>query len=137
LGADQIGGPAAAGEVGREFPELALDLQLERLPAGLRGADLRFRFALLRLMHAPPQGQPETDLRQIPVGAVAVPVDRPGFERDVRIPALVGQLLTGRRRGDLRVAAGERGITGERPLHQGIRRERSIGGQGAQLDRPR
>src|SRR5208282_5056273 len=90
---DEIAGLAAAGEIGSKFAELALDLQLLRLPPRLRGPDLRRRFALLGLMQAPLQRNAETDLRQITVRAVAGTVDRAGFQHDVRIPALVGELL--------------------------------------------
>ena len=107
-----------------------MDLQLKRLPARLRGADLRRRFALLGLMQAPLQRNAQTDLGQITVGAVAGAVDRAGLQHDVRIPALVGELLAGRGRGDLRVAAGEGRVAGARPLHQSLRRERRVGGQG-------
>jgi hypothetical protein len=109
---DEIAGLAAAGEIGSKFAELALDLQLLRLPPRLRGADLCRRFALLDLMQAPLQRNAQTDLRQITVRAVAGAVDRPGFQHDVRIPALVGELFAGRGRSDLRVAAGKGRIAG-------------------------
>ena len=131
LRADQIGRLAAAGEVGCEFPELALDLQLLRLPARLRGANLGGGFALLRLMQAPLQRHAQTDLGQITVRAVAGAVDRAGLQRHVRIPALVGELLAGGGRGDLRVTAGEGRIARTGPLHQGIRCECGRGGQSA------
>ena len=129
--ADQIGGLAAAGEVGCEFPELALDLQLLGLPARLRGANLGGGFALLRLMQAPLQRHAQTDLRQIPIGAVAGAVDRARLQHHVRIPVLVGELLAGGGRGDLRVTAGEGRIARTSPLHQGVQRKRRVGGHGS------
>ena len=49
-------------------------------------------------MHAPLQRNAQTDLCQITVRAVAGAVDRAGLQHDVRIPALVGELLAGRGR---------------------------------------
>ena len=73
----------------------------------------------------------QTDLCQITVRAVAGAVDRAGLQHDVRIPALVGELLAGRGRSDLRIAAGEGRIAGAGPFHQSCRRERRLGGQGS------
>src|ERR1700730_15376206 len=123
-----MAGLAAAGEIRGKFAELALDLQLLRLPPRLCSADLCRRFALLGFMKAPLQRNAQTDLRQITVRAVAGAVDSTGFQHDVRIPALVGELLTGRCGGDMRGAAGERGADGTRTLHESGRRKRRIGG---------
>src|SRR5215467_14322501 len=92
LPADELGGATAAGEIGNIFAELALDLQLERLPSRLGGAELRCRFALLALVQAPLQRHPEADLRYVTARTVAVAADGAGLELDIRIPALVGEL---------------------------------------------
>jgi len=71
----QIAGLSTAGEVGQEFAKLALDLQLNRLPALLGGANLSGRLALLSVMRAPLQGNTQADLREITVGAIPGAVD--------------------------------------------------------------
>ena len=62
LCADEISGLAAAGEVGRECAEIALDLQLDPLPARLGGAYLSGRFPLLGVMEAPLQRHTQANL---------------------------------------------------------------------------
>src|SRR5436305_3175895 len=101
LGSDEIACFSTPAERGGEFAEVPLDLQLKRLSARLRGAQLGTRLALLCLVQPPLERHLQADARYVSGRSVPGAINGGGAQRDVWIPAPIGEFPSGGGGGNL------------------------------------